>query len=215
MQVWVSVNEADIGNIHPGQPVTFTIDAFPSEVFVGEVGKVRLNATMTQNVVNYTVEVLTDNSSGKLLPYLTANVKFNVGERKNVLLVPNAALRWTPQPEQIVKEFRGQTKKGPVTESEPQGRIAPEAGKGRRTRGVLWVPEGTLVRPIYVARGLNDGSMTEVESDKLKEETPVVVGGMETQTAKGPAPGGSPFTPQLFKGAAGSKSEGGGSPQGR
>ena len=79
---------------------------FPARYFTGEVGKVRLNATMTQNVVTYTVEVNTDNSGGKLLPYLTANVKFVVGERKNVLLVPNAALRWDPPPEQIVAEFR-------------------------------------------------------------------------------------------------------------
>ena len=111
LQVWVSVNEADIGRIKPGQPVTFTVDAQPGDVFPGKVGKIRLNATMTQNVVTYTVEVDTDNSGGKLLPYLTANVTFIVGERKNVLLVPNAALRWTPQLEQVVAEFRGSPKK--------------------------------------------------------------------------------------------------------
>ena len=63
MQVWVAVNEADIGKIRPGQPVTFTVDAFPGETFRGEVGKVRLNASMTQNVVTYTVEIVTDNST--------------------------------------------------------------------------------------------------------------------------------------------------------
>jgi len=62
---------------------------------------------MTQNVVTYTVEVVTDNSSGKLLPYLTANVKFILSHRKNVLLVPNAVLRWMPQPEQIAPDSRG------------------------------------------------------------------------------------------------------------
>ena len=95
MQVWVAVNEADIGKIHPGQPVTFTVDAFPGETFRGEVGKVRLNASMTQNVVTYTVEIITDNSDGRLLPYLTANVQFELDRRSDVLLVPNAALRWT------------------------------------------------------------------------------------------------------------------------
>src|SRR5262245_1701712 len=79
MQVWIAVNEADIGQVHAGQRVTFTVDAFPGEKFTGEVGKVRLNAAMTQNVVNYTVEVLTDNSSSRLLPYLTANAQFEVG----------------------------------------------------------------------------------------------------------------------------------------
>ena len=97
MQVWASVNEADIGNIHPGQDVTFTVDAFPSQIFHGTVGKVRLNATMTQNVVTYTVEINTDNSSGKLLPYLTANVVFSLDQRSNVLMASNAALRWSPQ----------------------------------------------------------------------------------------------------------------------
>jgi hypothetical protein len=67
MQVWISVNEADIGNIHPGQPVSFTVDAFPNRTFQGKVGKVRLNATMTQNVVTYTVEVNTDNSDGHVI----------------------------------------------------------------------------------------------------------------------------------------------------
>ncbi len=82
MQVWASVNEADIGSIHPGQPVTFTVDALPGKTFQGVVGKIRLNATMTQNVVTYTVEVNTDNSGGELIPYLTANLKFIVSRKK-------------------------------------------------------------------------------------------------------------------------------------
>src|SRR5207249_10591519 len=101
MQVWVAVNEADIGSIRAGQPATFTVDAFPGRVFNGQVGKVRLNASMTQNVVTYTVEVTTDNSDGKLLPYLTANVQFEVHRRADVLTVPNVALRWTPQQDQV------------------------------------------------------------------------------------------------------------------
>ncbi len=93
MQIWVAVNEADIGRIQPGQRTIFTVDTFPGETFQGIVSKVRLNATMSQNVVTYVVEVTTDNSSGKLLPYLTASVKFVINERKQVLAVPNAALR--------------------------------------------------------------------------------------------------------------------------
>ena len=106
IQVWASVNEADVGTIHPGQAVTFTVDAFPDRVFHGRVGKIRLNATMTQNVVTYTVEVNTDNADGTLLPYLTANAKFEAGRRQQVLQVPNAALRWTPQPGQIAPDLR-------------------------------------------------------------------------------------------------------------
>lgn len=106
MQIWVSVNEADIGKVHSGQPVTFTVDAFPGETFPGEVGKVRLNASMTQNVVTYIVEVIADNSDGRLLPYLTASVKFEVNRRRGVLLLPNGALRWQPEAEQIAPQYR-------------------------------------------------------------------------------------------------------------
>jgi HlyD family secretion protein len=202
LQVWVSVNEADIGRIKPGQPVTFTVDAYPGETFSGEVGKVRLNATMTQNVVTYTVEIITDNSSGKLIPYLTANVMFIVGERKDVLLVPNTALRWTPQVAQVVAEFRGSPKKGKGSEAPSQVKASVKAGKEEQARGVVYVPQGNLVRPVYVGLGLSDGSQMEVESAELKEGTPVVVGEIEKQTDGKPASGGSPFTPQILRKSA-------------
>ena len=85
--------------------MTFTVDALPNQIFRGRVGKIRLNATMSQNVVTYTVEVNTNNDDGKLLPYLTANAKFKIGHRQGVLLVPNAALRWSPRPNQIAPGF--------------------------------------------------------------------------------------------------------------
>jgi HlyD family secretion protein len=202
LQVWVSVNEADIGRIQPGQPVTFTVDAQPGNVFPGEVGKIRLNATMTQNVVTYTVEVDTDNSGGKLFPYLTANVTFIVGERKNVLLVPNAALRWTPKLLQVVAEFRGSPKKDPGPEAPTQVKPATKAGKEEKARGLVWVPQGALVRPVQVTLGLSDGSLMEVESTELKEGTPLVVGETESQQAGQPAPGASPFAPQILRRSA-------------
>ena len=93
--MWVAVNEADIGNIIPGKPVTFTVDAFPGRTFHGTVGKVRFNAQMTQNVVTYTVEVETDNSDGKLLPYRRPT-SVKVTRLHNVMLVPNEALRYEP-----------------------------------------------------------------------------------------------------------------------
>src|SRR5262249_21306949 len=68
IQVWVAVNEADVGRIVPGTPASFTCDAFPDRSFEGTVGKVRLNATMTQNVVMYTVEVNAENRDNLLLP---------------------------------------------------------------------------------------------------------------------------------------------------
>jgi HlyD family secretion protein len=200
MQVWASVNEADIGNIHPGQVVTFTVDALPGKTFQGEVVKIRLNATMTQNVVTYTVEVNTDNSAGLLIPYLTANLKFIVQERKNILMVPNAALRWLPQPEQIDPDFRQTAGK-----KEPKGPDAPSStpaaskvDKGESGLGTLWVPQGRYVQPLKVRLGPTDGSMTEVQGQNLNEGVQVVLGEQPKETEAGPA--GSPFAPQLFKG---------------
>ena len=115
MQIWVAVNEADVGRIVPGAAVTFTCDAFPGRQFEGNVGRVRLNATMTQNVVMYTVEVNTENPDNTLLPYLTANVHFVVRAETNTLIVPNAALRWSPSSfAQIAADARPQNCGGPA-----------------------------------------------------------------------------------------------------
>ncbi|MGV8073001.1 MAG: efflux RND transporter periplasmic adaptor subunit [Syntrophobacteraceae bacterium] len=192
LQVWVAVNEADIGSIRPAQPVVFTVDAFPGETFEGAVGKIRLNASMTQNVVTYTVEVTTDNSSGKLLPYLTANVKFIVSQRKDVLMVPTAALKWTPNPESIVqgsdKASRGIQSQHPGTSS--------QYGKEESVWGTLWIPEGSHVRPLSVRVGMSDGSQTEVEGDGLKEGMEVVVAEQVKGESAGPT-AANPFTPKF------------------
>jgi len=198
IQVWASVNEADIGNIHPGQPVTFTVDAYPGATFHGEVGKIRLNATMTQNVVTYTVEVNTDNADGKLLPYLTANLKFMVAERKNVLLVPNPALRWVPRPEQIATAFRQPPKREHGDHGGAHAKPPGQEGKPETTRGTLWLPQGDQVEPLRVKVGLTDGTMTEVMNPELKPGMLVVVG--EVEKGEEPANTASPFTPQIFRG---------------
>ena len=197
MQVWVSVNEADIGNIHPGQPVAFTVDAYPGQVFQGEVGKVRLNASMTQNVVTYTVEVITDNSDGRLLPYLTANARFMVSERNGVLMVPNAALRWAPTPEQLAPGSRKKSGVDSANRSAPEGGGGGESAQESTSRGVIYLPDGNYVRPLPVATGLSDGSMTEIQSDKVKEGTLVVLG-EESRDGTPPQTVASPFTPQFF-----------------
>ena len=202
MQVWVAVNEADIGKIRPGQKVTFTIDAFPGETFQGEVGKVRLNASMTQNVVTYTVEIITDNSNGKLLPYLTANVRFELERRNGVLHVPNGALRWTPSTEQVAPEFREalQKKGGGGGKKPGSPGAAPDGAPGNRGgRGTLWVAEDAYVKPIRVKAGLSDGANTEVESKDLREGMMVVIG-VQEQSKSAAAKTSNPFTPQFGRG---------------
>jgi HlyD family secretion protein len=182
VQIWASVNEADIGRIRSGQTVRFTVDAFPGETFVGEVAQVRLNATMTQNVVTYTVVVAVDNPEGRLLPYLTTNLKFEIDRRAGVVLVPNAALRWRPRPEQIAPAAR-----------ETPARGASEAPD----RGSVWVAENRFARPVAVQVGLSDGLTTEITSGDVHEGEPVVVGESAVTEGEGEA---SPFAPRPFGG---------------
>jgi HlyD family secretion protein len=205
MQIWVAVNEADVTKVRAGQPVSFTVDALPDETFAGEVVKVRLNAAMTQNVVTYTVEIATDNAAGKLLPYLTANVRFEVQRRQNVLLVPAAALRWTPSVEQVAPEHRN----GPVLEQSRPASLpeepASDAGSDGMERGVVYVLSGEYVRPVPVEIGLSGGVNTEVSGPGLEEGLEVVTGVETSAVSTGT---NNPFTPKMPE-----RSKGGPPPQ--
>ena len=191
IQVWVAVNEADIGKIHPGLPVSFTVDAFPGETFKGQVGKIRLNASMTQNVVTYTVEIATDNSDGRLLPYLTANVQFQLQQITNVLQTPNAALRWNPPAKE--GEAEGDRKKEGLKEDKKPAVAKAKSG------GVLWVlDENKKPRKVEVQTGASDGISTVVEGTDLREGMQVITGIRLSEADKNG--GGNPFTPNLTAG---------------
>ncbi len=200
MKVWASVNEADIGKVKLGQTVKFTCDAFPGRVFTGKVGLIRLNATMTNNVVTYTVEVLADNSDGTLLPYLTANLQFQVDQRKDVLTVSNEALRWKPDVKQVAPDVRANYAKSlqrheAVAEgSGQQNATLPGSSAGR---GTVWVQEGQFVRPVKVKLGLSDGTRTEIVGGDLQEAA-IVVSGDAMQVSTDDS--SNPFTPQMFGG---------------
>ena len=174
MKVWASVNESDIGQIRVGQPVTFSVDAYPNKTYKGTVARIRLNATNAQNVVVYTVEVTTDNPSGELLPYMTANLKFEVNRHADVLLVPNAALRYRPAANLITN---GSALTAPDTASS----------------GTVYVADGTKLRAVPVVVGLTDGTMTEIVSGDLAAA--VVVG--EVRSGGTPSSAENPFAPKM------------------
>lgn len=219
MQVLVQVNEADIGNVYPGQSVNFSVDAFGGQMFKGEVRKVRLNATMTQNVVTYTVEIVTDNSELKLLPYLTANVKFIVAQREQILAVPNAALRWSPRDAAATTTTTasaapasrgsggstGNRRARPSSDggsgggdnAHPTSRPKTEASP---TASTIWLLIDGHPHAVSVRAGLTDGAVTEIESTapELTEGALVIVGEESAQArSTTPAAGASPFTPQM------------------
>ncbi len=197
MQVWAPVNEADIGRVHAGQPVQFSVDAFPDRTFSGTVDKVRLNAAMTQNVVTYTVEINVDNGDGQLLPYLTANVKFEVARRTDALVVPNAALRWRPDQAQVAPGFEQALAAGKP--DKPEGA---KAGPKQKT-GRVWVKDGAKgeqVRPVAVRLGINDGVLTEVtpvDQEAGLEGLEVVVGQESAESADAADAASSPFAPKF------------------
>lgn len=178
MQIWAAVNEADVGRIKTGMPVTFTVDAFPGREFQGVVGKVRLNATMTQNVVLYTVEINVENADKVLLPYLTASVRFQMSRLTNALLVPNAALRWSP------------LSNAEISPEAPD----PPAATNKNSR-IVWVKAGDFVRPVEVIAGLTDGANTAIASDNLHEGDEVVT----SETVMAAADLKNPFLPKRWR----------------
>jgi HlyD family secretion protein len=196
LEVWASVNEADIGNIRGGQKVRFSVDAYPGRVFTGVVAEdqPRLNASMNQNIVTYTVVVDTDNSDGKLLPYLTADVKFAVEQHENALIVPNTALRWKPSPERLAV---GVPAGGVATGNSAAGNPAANSNEdeGEMGRGTLWVLEGGRLRSVAVQEVLSDGTRTEVASNELPDGAQVVIG--ESYATSGDDTT-NPFTTQMF-----------------
>jgi HlyD family secretion protein len=188
LEVWIAVNEADIAMVKPGQPVTFTVDSLPGETFSGEVRKVRLKASMTQNVVTYTVEVTCDNSQRKLLPYMTANAKFEVNRRENVLAAPNMALRYTPSQELIWPQQRGES----ATTRQSRG-----------SREMIWVRQGEFVRPIRVEAGVTDGAFTQLSGEGLSDGMEIVIGEASAGDAASAQSSSNPFAPQFGRGRRG------------
>lgn len=178
LKIWAAVNEADIGLVKPNQKVVFTVDAFPDQSFTGTVDKIRLNASMTSNVVTYIVEIMVPNPDKILIPYLTANTQFIVKTYENALVVPNTALRWVPEPEYVVS-----------------GTVPPE---GER----VWVRnEDNLVYPIPVEIIENNGTYSAIKSDQLKDKMDLVTGVIEGKEDKPKAEEGgttnNPFAPKM------------------
>jgi HlyD family secretion protein len=160
MQIDTNVDEADIGRIGVGQDAKFTVDAYPESTFRGTVGQVRIAPIIVQNVVTYDVVITVDNTDMKLKPGMTANVSIIVDIKKNVLKVPNGALRFRP------------------TEKTTAG---PTAQKGPG----VWIEENGKPKRVPIKPGISDGTFTEILSGDLKDGQPVFVEALSKQTQKG------------------------------
>lgn len=151
MQVVADIDEADIGDVHEGERVTFTVDAYPEDVFQGSVTQVRQEATTTNNVVTYEVVISAPNAQLKLKPGLTASVTIYTAEKTGVLSVPSKALRFTP-----TKETVGNKK------------IIDCNGKNK-----VWALAGNDIKAIPVSIGMTDGVNTQIISG-LKEGQEII-----------------------------------------
>ncbi|MCX7817100.1 MAG: efflux RND transporter periplasmic adaptor subunit [Syntrophales bacterium] len=155
MQVVASVAEADIGRVKTGQPVQFTVDAYPDHVFEGKVHEVRNAPINVQNVVTYEVIARVENSDLKLKPGMTANVSIITNAKKNVPKVPNTALRFR-MPDEIRKKLR-------KTNYESEKRTG------------VWILTPSGPKRVAVKTGISDMNYTEVLSGELKEGDEVIV----------------------------------------
>jgi HlyD family secretion protein len=188
MRIDTSFAEADIGNLREGQKARFTVDAFPDRSFSGEVQQIRLNPTNQQNVVTYNVRVSVANKDQALLPGMTAYVSIGVAKRQEVLLLPNAALRFKPADAAEKAEKSGPKPASTATVSPGMGAgsdgggmaAKPGAGKAGKKRdgqsGTVYVLAGDEIKAVSVQIGITDNRNTEVLSGDLKAGDRVVMG---------------------------------------
>jgi HlyD family secretion protein len=208
MQVAADVSESDIGAIKVGQPVRFTVDAYPDRDFRGRVSQIRLNATVNQNVVTYPVIVEVANTDLSLRPTMTANVSVEVARARDVLRVPNAALRWKPEakPGASAEERAANLGRGGGTAAMAR-QVGQRAGGGggagaggrRGGRGAR-AQQQTVYKlpadkeepaPVEVRTGISDGRFTQVVEGQIAEGDTVVTG---AATLRADAQAGSAVT---------------------
>jgi HlyD family secretion protein len=219
MQVQANVDEADIGQVKQGQPVTFTVDAYPSETFTGDVRQVRLQPIVTSNVVTYTVIVNAPNPEKKLMPGMTANITVLVQKIDSVLIVPGKALRFTPDATWLAEYLKNNPfpKRQDTTAAHQTGgtdrqRIERPTGQpdqegfqyGAQTGKkpvMVWVKSGEKIHRKRVATGAVDGSNAEVKWG-LKEGDEVILtmnlpgkSGSASSSSTAPQTSTSPFMP--------------------
>lgn len=154
MQLNASIDEADLGQVADGQPVRFTVDAFPGDTFHGIVKQVRLSPVVQQNVVTYAAIISAPNPQLKLMPGMTASLTIETARRDDVVRIPAAATRFKPTPETL--EALGAD-------------AAPRANTS-----VVWREEGETITPVPVKTGLSDGTWTEVVDAPFTEGTRLV-----------------------------------------
>ena len=206
MEVHTNVAESDIGRLKNGMRVSFTVDAYPGDPFRGSIRDIRNAAQVVQNVVTYDAVIDVANPDLKLKPGMTATVSIVTDRRRDVLAVPNTALRFRPEGAPLAGA-------APATSGTVQAAAGERRGEGRRRktegesdddavtpavvkRTVYVLVNGTPV-PREVITGLTDGRVTEITGGELKEGEPVIVG-VAGQNAQGQRGGQQQRGPRIL-----------------
>ncbi|MSU78192.1 MAG: efflux RND transporter periplasmic adaptor subunit [Gemmataceae bacterium] len=182
MHIFATVDEADIGMIQTAhknkKKVTFTIDAYPDDLFKGEIDHIRKNSTTNQNVVTYPVVILTkENPDMKLMPGMTANITFHIETKENVLRVPMSALRFVPLAGQVHEDDRHYLDNTTAAPSGSQRRASEKVEQAQKRRQrVVWMREDDWLRARPVTLGLIEHQFAEIMTSDLTEGAELVTG---------------------------------------
>jgi len=221
MQVQADVDQSDIGRMQVGDTARFTVDSYPDQEFRGRISQIRLNATVSQNVVTYPVIIEVPNPDEKLRPKMTANVTIDVAQVRDVLRIPNAALRFKPETgdptaaktsttataqQQSGSQGGGATTTEAAARQMGQRRAGPGGAAGAFARGggarrpgqtVYILDANNQIKPIAIRTGITDGHVTQVVSGDLQPGMNIIVG-LATSKVEGPPPPGSsnPMAPR-------------------
>ena len=211
MQVQADVDQSDIGRVQVSQLARFTVDAYPDEEFRGRISQIRLNATVTQNVVTYPVIIEVPNPDEKLRPKMTANVTIDVAHVRDVLRIPNAALRFKPEtgtPGATPAASGGQRgvggggfNPGAAGQMGQRGRGITGAGapftrqQGPRPQTIWTMSADKKLVPVEIRTGITDGHYTEVVAGNLKAGDNIIIGLATSKVEGPPPPGSNPMRP--------------------
>jgi HlyD family secretion protein len=220
MQVRAAVDEADIGNVQKGQRVSFTVDAFPEDVFNGTLQEIRLQPSISSNVVTYATIINAPNDQLKLKPGMTANSTIYTKEENNALVISAKATKFKPDSSMMKKytivddrkQRSGQQKNNGATDTKYSGkprRDSLSADTSSAKRASVWVLNGNTLTRRFIRIGLEDGTQVQVLSGLTEND--VVVDGVQQAGAKANQSNvRSPFLPQRRTQTGSGNRQGGG-----
>jgi HlyD family secretion protein len=201
MEVHAAVDEADVGKLHEGQDATFTVDAYPGEIFPGKIFQIRSQPTVTQNVVTYDAVLRVENKDGRLRPGMTASVRAVSQRHEGVLRIPNSALRFRPTADLIEAAADapragsggagggGAGGRGAGTRGARGGADGKAGGGGRWAKA--YEPAGQKVATVRFKPGIADDEFTEILMGNLHEGDEVVVDAQGGAQGAGAPPTGA------------------------